>query len=334
MKRWLLMALSTVFFVSFASAQLPRAQMESRLSGKVEKAAREASIKNLEEARSLLAISYLSGMLGAVDEVLTQYPELVNETIKGEDGESVPMVYHAFLPSKHPTNGQRKIMQQIEDVKVARKEADARVDEAGEGKAKASGKGYLAELEADHQYWEEYRQLRILDRKLEDLGKALTAQQYNDAAQGNPMLAIFYKHGATCEKCLQESFTKHYLREKHTGFEVESGNPNAVAWWKVPVETPSQTLTLLYNLPVYGASVTDIMKLHDPAKWIPFAKQITVTKEELQKIASLIARAEKEYMEVQAKQYRELMKKILERAYSSDPKVRKEIAKYKRTYAK
>ena len=244
------------------------------------------------------------------------------------------MVYQTFLPSKRPTNEQRKIVQQIEDVKVASKKAEDRIDKARERLTRAKGKGDLAELEADHQFWEECRKLRVLDLELEDLDKTLMAQQYSDAVKGNPMLAIFYKHGATCEKCLQESFTKHYLLEKHTGFEVESGNPDAVAWWKVPVETPSQALTLLYNLPVYGASVTDIMKLHDPAKWIPFAKQITVTKEELQKITSLISQAEKEQLEVQAKEYRELMKKIVGKAYSSDPKVQKEIAKYKRTYAK
>lgn len=279
MKRIFLVMLSVVFFVSSTFAQLPPAQMRERLAGKVEKAAQEASVKNLQEARSLLAIAYLSGMFGVVDEVLTQYPELVNETIKGEDGKPIPMVYHAFSRPKQPTKSQQQLMQQIKALEQKRAELHEYAEELDYFSKKAE-----RARKTDSELYQKIRALEL------ELGQ----EKSRNASAENLMLAVFYKHGAKCEQCLKESFTEG------------------------PV-TPSQQLTLLYQLPVFGASADEMAKLQNLEKWIPLAKQIEVTPDSLKMLLTKVPNSK-------------MVMNLLELAYSKDQATQRMVASYKTGY--
>ena len=352
MKRLFLMMLSVVFFVSSAIAQLPRAQMQQRLSGKVEQAAQKATVKNLQEARSRLAIAYLSGMFGVVDEILTQYPELVNETIKDKDGKSVPMVYHAFAQDK------RYIKEIIQPIKKD-------LAKAQEKKEEWYWKNYYAQIDKDIYYFERMpmiityhafgdghhisgvdpegllwyclffpmvydviaaavntvigfgysvyngvrivrtdsklkkadRQVQSLDNQLEELKKQLRTL----VSAPNFMLVTFYKHGAKCPRCFEESLRK-----------------------PVSILSVNEAITLTYYLTTYGTTAEKIIEgchgtNNDWEKILAITKEIRVTQSTLPKLVARTSNLQ-------------VLGIVLALATSDEPAVQQQIEEYRASY--
>lgn len=338
MKRVFLVMLSVVFFVSSTFAQLPRAQMERRLAGKVEKAAQEASVKNLQEARSTLAIAYLSGMFGVVDEVLTQYPELVNETIKGEYGETVPMVYHAFARDKKLISNIKNIKANLEADKGVYEYKKRRYYEALGDKDNYdftdpmpfcfqdswSGTGDDAAFEFILCALGLFLPWDIIALVVDVLGGA-GYSVYNGIRIVNR------------KKKFGDEEEKVQLREKKLkSLEAVLSSPNIMllTFYKHEAQCPrcyaeslkdgdltvSEALTLSYYLPTYGATAKEILKLgKNKGKALILAKEIRVTESTLPELVAATSNSR-------------MVEIILERAVSNEPAVQKQIREYRTAY--
>ena len=252
MKRSIALVLSCLL----AAAASAQQTMEQKVTQGYQKAKMLSRIK--------LSKSYSEGDVESVDEILTQEPSLANMTIQDKDGQIIPLVYDACFTPRKPIAAPKELSEKIEKAERKYERLDRRNTRIRDRwnfyddmvtdykhpwkKIIFAAPEGIADLKDSHMT----DRMVKLGKKIRALRKALQKLQLKAIYDDNPMLAVCYAHGTECEQCLKESFKPGKL-------------------------TPSEELTLASQLPIYGASVEEIMKLEDWHNWVKIAKEIRVT---------------------------------------------------------